>query len=147
MESFIYDLPVTYQVCEYTETIKKVYEHVTPEWLEAQLRAEKLLNVQPRHSLGAKIKPKVLKNMKFCISGIYGEEKKKLLMSIKEMGGQCIENPQDNCVVVSNKADGKELKMSKTMKGVKCVVPDYIYNCLEFKAKLLVSDYELKGKF
>ena len=56
-----------------------------------------------RHSLGSKISIKVLKNCKYCINGIYGEEKKKLVQLIRDLGGQYLEQPQNNCIILSSR--------------------------------------------
>jgi hypothetical protein len=55
-----------YEVVDY-DKIKKIYEHVTPQWVEAQRRAEREHNIIARHSLADRIKIKVFTNTSFFL--------------------------------------------------------------------------------
>lgn len=63
---------------------------MTAEWLEAQAHEEQKLGVITMHSLKSKVNIKVFKNLKFCITNVYGIEKNKLLSKVKDLGGQSI---------------------------------------------------------
>lgn len=91
-----------YDVVEY-QKVKKVYQHVTTQWLEAQSKAQKQANIQNRHKISSKIKPKLFPKQDFCINNINGQVRSSLMILIKQLGGSCIDNPKDNCFVVTNK--------------------------------------------
>ena len=127
-----------YEICDF-EAVKKSFEYVSAEWLEAQRKVEVQKGVIEEERLSRCIQVKHLHGRKVMLDG--ADVRRECEGDARRMGATIVNNYQDHCLVITGRVTGEMATRARKFKGVKVLRPEFISDCVRCNALMEEKDY------